>query len=658
MSTYLASAADVVNTYEYAASGADPNLRLRTTCDGLGEKVSCISWNHTNQVIAVGGNDRRITLVQSNNGQFLSSIPFGDGQAAITDRITDLCFSGNSRYLASSSGRKVMLWDLKKRSLKTTLPGETGDLTCLTLSSDGAQCVSGDKGGVVRLWDVKRGRYQNMKPAAAQTALVSPVTCLGQPASHLVSSARVGSGDGAGALAIWDLSTGVQTSSNVVHSGGVASLAFSPKNGRLVATCGPDGRLCLIDVGVHTGEPSASTELLDGALTCVSFHENAIQCAVGTASGWLHLYDWRNTRQPLCSVRAHPDRAVSALAFQRPQAPSSGAASAAAATPAAPRREGRERDTPLSVAPSPLMPSKSPAREPKSTKERGTPERAKPAATIKTSPRRLVRIAQEEAAAAAAADAGAALRTKVESDGLSLPLPPPPTRVVHGTPTVGGLDLAAEAAGASSSAPVSPPALAPQDGPSEHFARALAAAAQQTSSPTPDVDASASISLYSTTGGVPSDGGGGGGGVEVAGDRSVASQSLYDMGHDDGSHSLLRPPGGGSLDASPARYAPPHYSEYAANTYDSRRSPGPTGMVGVPSGDAYMTGSAFQEALVGLRYDIHREVQSVVKEQVRQFALAKDDMQHVVGQLSDQMADLMQANAQLRAENERLRRIY
>lgn len=71
-----------------------------------------------------------------------------------------------------------------------------------------------------------------------------------------------------------------------------------------------------------------------------------------------------------------------------------------------------------------------------------------------------------------------------------------------------------------------------------------------------------------------------------------------------------------------------------------------------------MTGSAFQEALVGLRYDIHREVQSVVKEQVRQFALAKDDMQHVVGKLSDQMADLMQANAQLRAENERLRRIY
>jgi len=652
MSTFLASAADVVNTYEYAASGADPNLRLRTTCDGLGEKVSCISWNHTNQVIAVGGNDRRITLVQSNNGQFLSSIPFGDGQAAITDRITDLCFSGNSRYLASSSGRKVMLWDLKKRSLKTTLPGETGDLTCLTLGADGAQCVSGDKGGVVRLWDVKRGRYQNMKPAAAQTALVSPVMCLDQPAPHLVSSPRVGSGDGAGALAIWDLATGAQTSSNVVHSGGVASLAFSPKNGRLVATCGPDGRLCLIDVGVHTGEPSASTELLDGALTRVSFHENAIQCAVGTASGWLHLYDWRNTRQPLCSIRAHPDRAVSALAFQRPQAPSSGTTSAAAATPAAPRREERERDTPLPVAPSPLMPSRSPAREPKSAKkERGTPERAKTASTSKTSPRRLVRIAQEEeAAAAAAAEAGASMGVTVELDGLSLPLPSPPKWTVQGTPTVADPDPAsAAAAGAASSASasVSPPAPAPQDGPSERFAQALAAAAQQTSSPIPDVDASASLSLYST-----------GGGVGMAGDRSVTSQSLYDIGDDGGGHNLLRSPGGGASDTSPARYAPPHYGGYAANNYDSRQSPGPTGMPGVPSGDAYMTGSAFQEALAGLRYDIHREVQSVVKEQVRQFALAKDDMQQVVGKLSGQMADLLQANAQLRAENERLRRIY
>jgi hypothetical protein len=65
-----------------------------------------------------------------------------------------------------------------------------------------------------------------------------------------------------------------------------------------------------------------------------------------------------------------------------------------------------------------------------------------------------------------------------------------------------------------------------------------------------------------------------------------------------------------------------------------------------------------EESLQLLRYDIHREVQDIVREQIRQFAIAKNDTAQLVEELSSQLKDLLQANRELRAENEYLRNIY
>lgn len=48
----------------------------------------------------------------------------------------------------------------------------------------------------------------------------------------------------------------------------------------------------------------------------------------------------------------------------------------------------------------------------------------------------------------------------------------------------------------------------------------------------------------------------------------------------------------------------------------------------------------------------------MIKEQARQFSLAKQDMSEAMGRLSTQLEDMLQANAALRLENERLRNIY
>jgi len=46
----LASVADTLKIFEYD-NGNDPALRLSATCDGLGDDLTSLSWNHTNVVI-------------------------------------------------------------------------------------------------------------------------------------------------------------------------------------------------------------------------------------------------------------------------------------------------------------------------------------------------------------------------------------------------------------------------------------------------------------------------------------------------------------------------------------------------------------------------------------------------------------------------------
>jgi hypothetical protein len=95
-----------------------------------------------------------------------------------------------------------------------------------------------------------------------------------------------------------------------------------------------------------------------------------------------------------------------------------------------------------------------------------------------------------------------------------------------------------------------------------------------------------------------------------------------------------------------------------------------------------VTAKELEEALELLKYDIHREIQEVIREQVRQFSIAKvnckfvftiyeldfyilyiyhysqEDTMHLIRDLSLQLKELLIANKELRDENERLRKIY
>lgn len=71
-----------------------------------------------------------------------------------------------------------------------------------------------------------------------------------------------------------------------------------------------------------------------------------------------------------------------------------------------------------------------------------------------------------------------------------------------------------------------------------------------------------------------------------------------------------------------------------------------------------VTHKELEETMELLKYDIHQELQEEMREQVRQFTIAKEETALLIMELGKQLKVLARANKELREENSYLRHIY
>jgi len=142
----------------------------------------------------------------------------------------------------------------------------------------------------------------------------APVTSLEAP--HHLSIDRIACGYHDGGICVWDPATQTQTRHQVLHTGPLSALSFSPKNPRLLATGGADGRLTLLDITSRSARDPNATVPVGDNISALCFHEDAIHTLVGTVSGYILLFDWRNIKRPVCKVPEHVPFPVNALSFQ------------------------------------------------------------------------------------------------------------------------------------------------------------------------------------------------------------------------------------------------------------------------------------------------------------------------------------------------------
>ena len=245
----LASISDKLHIWNFhKENGEEYNLSTCSECvfaNGVRTAdLWALAWNHNQQVVAVGGNDSKIHLVQASSGKILTSLPENEHDQFL-GIVGRLSFSHSSRYLASSIDNTIKVWDLKKRNLRATLTGHDALIKDMHFSPAEALVVSGDMNGVLKVWNVDRATSSEnlMAKGAPHTSSLNCIRFV--PSNHH----QLACGYGDGSMALWNLETAaVMRLIDDVHRGPVTDMSISPKNDRLVATAGKDGYVHLNDL--------------------------------------------------------------------------------------------------------------------------------------------------------------------------------------------------------------------------------------------------------------------------------------------------------------------------------------------------------------------------------------------------------------------------
>ncbi|KAG2141076.1 hypothetical protein DEU56DRAFT_282652 [Suillus clintonianus] len=181
------------------------------------------------------------------------------------------------------------------------IPGRGGEVTSLSLSSDGSQLISTVARGCY-VWNAISGELliQGPKGDVVMTVLA--------PGGQLAASCLFG-----GSIILWDTFSGKIIGQPLKHDeGAIFALAFSPDGTRLIS----GGRNCIIvmwDVQAESiilDTPAAHTK----TILCVAFSPNGSRYASGSRDGTIKIWDAASGGMVIGPLRGHSG-GVYSLAF-------------------------------------------------------------------------------------------------------------------------------------------------------------------------------------------------------------------------------------------------------------------------------------------------------------------------------------------------------
>jgi WD40 repeat protein len=112
---------------------------------------------------------------------------------------------------------------------QAVLHSTLGDVTCVSWSPDGRHLVSGHSGGVLRVWDARRGVLLHRMARTRRTILA---------VAFLPDGQRLAAASDNGAVELWDVRSGALLFEWRCQEGSLTVAVFSPDGSRLVADAG------------------------------------------------------------------------------------------------------------------------------------------------------------------------------------------------------------------------------------------------------------------------------------------------------------------------------------------------------------------------------------------------------------------------------------
>ncbi|KAK9168312.1 hypothetical protein Syun_000452 [Stephania yunnanensis] len=311
MAALAASGGDTVKIFDVAADH-DRDPCTLSYSPSPGSQVNAVKWNHTNLVVASGGDDKRISLWRK-NGQSLGTVPVSgvDGGDGIEESILAISFSNKgSRYLCSGgSGEVVRIWDLQRKRCIKWLRGHYDTITGVMYNCKDEHLASISVRGDLILHNLASGvKAAELKDPNEQVLRVLDYSRMSR---HLLVTA----GDD-GSIHLWD-TTGRNPKVSWLkqHSAPTTGVCFSPSNDKIIATVGLDKKLYTLDSGAKR---AAFCIPYEAPFSSLAFRDDGWTLAAGTNNGRVAFYDVRGKLQPIKYLRAYSNsEAVTSLCWQR-----------------------------------------------------------------------------------------------------------------------------------------------------------------------------------------------------------------------------------------------------------------------------------------------------------------------------------------------------
>jgi WD40 repeat protein len=249
--------------------------------EGLSSTTKSLAFSRDGRVLAVAGGGPEVRLWDVEARTELDPLLIGG------EETRSLAFAPDGAVLAVGQlgdrhgDASIALWDYGHRRQRAVLGGHRGAVNALAYSRDGTLLASGDAAGLVKVWDVSRGRGRER--ATLQTRWRGVMAVSFSPDGATLATANASGFS----VQLWDLASGTPRGELPTPSG-VFAVACSP-DGKVLVTAESHGIATLWEVGsvrklavVRAGaEPFYS----------LAFSEDGKTFATGGADGIVRLWD-------------------------------------------------------------------------------------------------------------------------------------------------------------------------------------------------------------------------------------------------------------------------------------------------------------------------------------------------------------------------------